>query len=263
MFRKILLAAVVVITLAGCTKPGDYLLPSPADTNAIEEPKTPPGAAEEPAKPVDIPLPEIVDMDVPWGSQAPTGNWGLPYQETCEEATLIGTYYYFNKKSLNEQIMDSELKKLVAWETEKFGTYTDNTLAEVKTMAEEYFQLKAEISDDVSVENIKKQLALGKIVITPTAGRLLGSPYYSGLGPIYHMIIIRGYNSKYFITNDVGTRTKGDAYKFKYDVVINAIHDLPLKADGTPFRPYDEPVSDAEKAAKMQTGAKRILIVTK
>jgi hypothetical protein len=263
MLRKILLASVVIITIAGCTNPGDYRLPAPEDKNVIEEPKTPVGTTEVTAKPVDIPLPEIVDMDVPWGSQAPTGSWGLPYQEACEEATLIGTYYYFSQKSLNEQTMDGEIKKLVEWETKKFGTYTDNTLAEVKTMAEEYFQLNAEISDDVSVGNIKKQLALGKIVITPTAGRLLGSPYYSGLGPIYHMLIIRGYNSKYFITNDVGTRTKGEAYKFKYDVIINAIHDLPLKADGTPFRLYDEPVPDAEKAAKMQTGAKRILILTK
>jgi len=105
---------------------------------------------------------------------------------------------------------------------------------------------------------------LGKLVITPTAGRILGSPYYTGLGPIYHMLIIRGYNTKYFITNDVGTRTKGEAYKFKTDVIVNAIHDLPLKADGTAFRSYDETtVSDAEKAEKMLTGAKRILILTK
>ena len=130
-------------------------------------------------------------------------------------------------------------------------------------MAEEYLGLKTEISEVVTADNIKKQLVAGKIVLVPTAGRLLGSPYYSGLGPIAHFLVIRGYDEKNFITNDVGTRTKGNGYKFRQGVVLNAIHDLPKKEDGTYWRLYEADIPDAEKAVKIKTGEKLILILSK
>jgi len=58
----------------------------------------------------------------------------------------------------------------------------------------------------------------------PLAGRELNNPYFRAPGPIYHMLVIKGYDSDEFIVNEVGTK-RGDSFKYKYDVLINAIHD--------------------------------------
>ncbi|MBU1132388.1 C39 family peptidase [Patescibacteria group bacterium] len=209
-------------------------------------------------------LPKSLDLKAPFVSQAPTGDWGLPYQEACEEAALISAAKYFKgEKEVSESVANTEILKLVEWEKKMFGAYTDTTLDESKKMAEEYFGLKAEIRDDVSIDSIKKALADNSIVIVPTAGRELNGPYYSGLGPIFHYLVIRGYDGKYFITNDPGTRTKGNGFKFKQDVIMNAIHDLPPDKNGSPIRMYESNLSDSEKAVKILEGQKRILLISK
>ncbi|MBI5076945.1 C39 family peptidase [Candidatus Falkowbacteria bacterium] len=202
-----------------------------------------------------------VNLNVPFASQAPFGDWGLPYQEACEEAALIMANFYFRGQALSKEIMDSEIKRLVDFEKQEFGLYSDTTLEEMRQIAVKYFGLKAEISDNVSVDNIKQQVMAGNLVLAPTAGRELANPYFKQPGPLYHFLVIRGYDEKYFITNDAGTR-RGEEYKYKYKIVINAIHDLALKTDGAFFRPFEENVSDDEKEAMMLKGEKKILIVS-
>ena len=68
------------------------------------------------------------------------------------------------------------------------------------------------------------EIAKGNPVIIPAAGRDLDNPYYSGDGPWYHMLLVTGYDKKYFITNDPGTR-QGLDYKYKHKKLVNAIHD--------------------------------------
>jgi len=52
----------------------------------------------------------------------------------------------------------------------------------------------------------------------------LNNPNFKQPGPIYHMLVIKGYNSWEFITNDPGTR-KGNSFKYPYSTLINAVHD--------------------------------------
>ncbi|HCC23516.1 TPA: hypothetical protein DF272_05075 [Candidatus Falkowbacteria bacterium] len=207
-------------------------------------------------------LPATVSLDVAFASQAPHGNWELPYQETCEEASLIIASKYFKKESLNADIMDQELLKLVAWEKTDLGVYTDTDVAEVLVIAQKYFSLNAEMTEDVSVDRIKRELAAGNLIVAPFAGRELGNPNFTAPGPLYHMLVITGYDRNEFITNDVGTR-KGEDYKYKYDVLISALHDLPkYDSTGGIFRPYDDTtMTDEAKAQKMLTGVKRMIII--
>jgi hypothetical protein len=62
------------------------------------------------------------------------------------------------------------------------------------------------------------------LIIAPFAGRMLGNPFYSGEGPYYHMLVIKGYDEENFITNDVGTR-RGENFIYSYETVMQAIHD--------------------------------------
>lgn len=207
-------------------------------------------------------IPAQVDLAVPFASQAPLGDWDLPYQEACEESSVIQAAKYFSGKKLNNEIMDQEIKDLVVWEEKNLGFYTDTSVAEMARIAIEYFTLNAEVSTEVTIENIKKQLALGNLVLVPTYGRALGNPYFRGEGPIYHFIVVRGYGNGQFIVNDVGTR-RGESYQYNYNILLGAIHDLPSQ-NGVVIRPYElKDSSDAEKTALLLSGPKRMLIISK
>jgi hypothetical protein len=273
--KRIFLLILLILLTTACTNQADDLVLEENDNNVIkvveigDQPENEiavieeiPNAVEEVVIEEDDSLPGKLDLDVPFQSQAPHRNWGMPYQEACEEAVLILAHRYFNNEDLTADQMDQEIKEVVDWQVEKFGSYTDTSLAEVDQIAREYYNLNTEISDDVSVENIKAQLAVGNLIIVPTAGRLLGNPYYSNLGPIYHYILLRGYDSDEFITNDVGIMS-GGGYRFKYNTVINAIHDLPVDENDEPIRLYEADMTDDQKAMSILRGEVRILIVKK
>lgn len=174
---------------------------------------------------VAVTIPGELVLDVMFSTQAPTQDWGMPYQEACEEASLIMTYYYFADKYLDRPIMNEEILALVDWEVERFGYYKDTTLAETQMVADEYFNLDTEISTDVTEENIKYQLNQGNLLVIPFAGRMLDNPYFSGEGPLFHMLVVKGYDHKDFITNDPGLLTKGENFRYSYKNLLESVHD--------------------------------------
>ncbi len=214
--------------------------------------------------PEEFKLPATFDVEVPFISQSPTGDWGLPYQEACEEASLIMVSRYFNDQELTAEIMDEEIKLSVAWEEEPARNMNmDSNVEEIFAMSKNYFNLKGKIIDNPTVDQIKSELVAGNLIVAPFAGRELGNKFFSGKGPLYHMLVIRGYDRNEFITNDVGTR-HGEAYKYKYEILMNAIHDLPVLANGEVLRPYEnQELEDEAKADLMLTGAKRIMVFSK
>lgn len=170
-------------------------------------------------------LPTEFKLKVAFSTQAPTENWGMPYQEACEEASLIMAYYYFANKPLSRPIMNEEILKLVKWQEDVFGYYKDTTLEETARIAEEYFNLEVEISDNVTVDNLKRQIYAGNLVILPFAGRLLENPYFSGEGPLFHMAVLKGWDSKNFIMNDPGLLRLGENFKYSYKNLLESVHD--------------------------------------
>ena len=71
---------------------------------------------------------------------------------------------------------------------------------------------------------MKEELSKGHIIIAPFAGRQLGNPFYSNEGPLYHMMVIKGYDEKHFITNDVGTK-RGQIFIYPYKTIMPAMHE--------------------------------------
>ncbi|MDD2807064.1 MAG: C39 family peptidase [Patescibacteria group bacterium] len=167
----------------------------------------------------------FIDLKPQFASQAPFGVWDELHGEACEEASMIIAYSYVAKKPLTTHTMEQGILDLVNWErANSFGQ--DLTVVETSKILREYFKVSADEINNPNVELIKSILRQGKLIIMPAAGRLLGNPYFQTPGPIYHMLVIRGYDDKTgeFITNDPGTR-RGDGYRYQYDVLLNAIHD--------------------------------------
>ncbi|MFH1667826.1 MAG: C39 family peptidase [Candidatus Komeilibacteria bacterium] len=166
---------------------------------------------------------EEINLDVPFMVQAPEANWDLPYQEACEEASLIMLHYYWQGKELTTALAEQEIQDLIAWQIDKLGDYKDTTIEQTAWIAENYWHYQTEIVEDPSVESIKEYLSLGYPVIAPFYGKAIGNPYYSGDGPLYHMLVIKGFYDDQLITNDPGTK-RGADYVYGQQL-LSAMHD--------------------------------------
>lgn len=197
-------------------------------------------------------LPASYDARVAFASQAPFGDWGMPYQEACEEASMIIAAKYFKNEKLDSNIMNDEILKLTQWE-EKNGYPLDLTAAQVVEILDKYFGVQSSVINGVTVGVIKHELIAGNLIILPLAGRDIGNPYYREPGPLYHMLVVRGYNKTDFITNDPGTK-HGEAYHYKYNVLLSAVHDW---TGGS--RIYKDPRPEPD----MSKGAKVMIVVEK
>lgn len=174
----------------------------------------------------DESLPDSINLAVPFTSQAPHANWDLPYQEACEEASLLMVARYKKGEPIiSPEDADQEIWKLIDFQNELFGDYKDTTAEQTAEIARKYYDFKnTEVVYDFTVEGIKRELAQGNPVIVPAAGRQLGNPYFRRPGPLYHMLVIRGYTKDKFITNDPGTK-RGRKFVYKYNDLFNAVHD--------------------------------------
>lgn len=170
-------------------------------------------------------LPSEVNLKIPFSQQAPFSNWGLPFKEACEEASLIMAHRFLTGEPLDEKIMREEILKLVEWEKKEFGYFEDTTAEEMAKTLRKYFKhRKVEVRTEFTIDDIKREVAAGHPVILPVAGRLLGNPNFRQPGPIYHVLVVKGYTKTHIITNDPGTR-KGADFLYTPEVIMNAIHD--------------------------------------
>lgn len=172
-------------------------------------------------------LPAEINLAVPFVVQAPYAVWDKLHEESCEEAAMIMLdAFYQGKRKISQDEAELAIQKLVQWEKNTFGYFEDTTAEENARILKEYFGLaKARAIYDITVADIKKELALGWPVVVPAAGRLLKNPYFRGAGPVYHMMVIKGYTKDgRFITNEPGTK-RGADFTYQFEDLYQAIHD--------------------------------------
>lgn len=192
------------------------------------------GSVEE-MKPVEQPLPIELNLDMPFYTQAPFANWDYPWQEACEEASiLLVANKYFNHNWTAAQFND-QILKMVDWQNRVFGDYWHTTMEQTARMLDEILGLKTVVHKDPSLEDIKRILAKGHFIIIPLDGKALKNPYFKNGGPVYHVVPVKGYTKENgIITHDVGTR-RGEDYVYSWEIIDEAFHD------------YAEPMSRGER----------------
>jgi len=170
-------------------------------------------------------IPDEIMLKVPFLSQAPFANWDALHEDACEETSLIMLKYFSDQKTtISKDSGEKEIQTLVKYE-EKNGYGVSITLKELAQVAGDFFGMKnSRIEYNVSVEDIKKELAFGKPVIIPAAGKILPNPNFRNGGPVYHMLVLKGYDRDGFISNDPGTR-KGEGFRYTFEDLFFAIHD--------------------------------------
>ncbi len=207
--------------------------PKPAPTPTPSPIPNPTPIPTPAPRPEPTPKPEVKppvtgkNLAVPFTAQAPKADWSMPYQEACEEASLLMTVAYLNGDgAFTTDSATEKILALVDWEMEHFGYYEDTTAEEVAETARERFGFaKSRAVKISSIADVKAVIDRGLPVIIPAAGRQLFNPNFSGAGPKYHMLVVKGYTKDgQMITNDPGTR-RGADYVYAADVLWNAIHD--------------------------------------
>lgn len=176
---------------------------------------------------------EGMNLSVPFTSQAPTGDWNQPFQDACEEASVLMVKEYYAKNTarvIDPSAATKSLLEMVTFEDTTLGYFLDTTVAETAIFAEKMYGFaKSEIISDPTIAQLKERLNKGEPIIVPAAGRLLKNPYFTAPGPVYHMLVIRGYTKdNKFIVNDPGTK-HGEAYVYAFETIMNAMHDWDAK----------------------------------
>lgn len=172
------------------------------------------------------PLPDEVNLAVPFTSQAPYGDWSLPYEDACEEtsAIMVNAYYQGETGTIAPATAKKRIDDLVAFEKKFLGFYEDTNAADTAKFIKAYFGGPDALIRPLTERDLKRALANGYPVIIPASGKLLPNPNYRGGGPVYHMFVVKGYTKDRIITNDPGTR-RGADYTYTFDQIANAAHD--------------------------------------
>jgi len=172
--------------------------------------------------------PASINLAVPFTPQAPQANWDLPYQEACEEASMYMVYSFYNGLKaglIPAEVADSEILKITDFENEFIGNFLDTTAQQTADVIEGFYGFsQVDLIYDPTIKDIKSHIAAGRPVIVPAAGQNLGNPFFTPPGPLYHMLVIRGYTETGFITNDPGTY-RGEEFFYEYNQLMSAIGD--------------------------------------
>jgi hypothetical protein len=165
----------------------------------------------------EAPLPETVDLGVPFMTQAPSGVWDDAHIHASEEASLLMAREFFMPTaplgSIDDMIADGET----------VGTPSQLSAVAFAAYIEGYdAALNATVIEDASIDEVKKYLAQTMLVLVPTHGDLLQNPFYIAEGLPQHWIVLRGYDAENFFVNDPGTR-RGERYVYAQSTVIEAM----------------------------------------
>jgi len=169
-------------------------------------------------------LPPTLLLKVPFTTQAPFSNWDKIHNEDCEEASAVMANAYFNGSyvaKLDPNYVDGQLTNLTNWEMQNFGYNLDINSQETVKMIEANYNLHARVVNNLSQDDIKNELRQNHLVLIPVNGQMIGNPNYKRPGPIYHMLVVRGYTPSSIITNDPGTRN-GLNYPYSFSTLYNA-----------------------------------------
>lgn len=200
------------------------------------EVKAPTPEVATPAPEVTAPAPKkpsLLNLPIPFTPQAPTGNWDLLHNEACEEAGAIMANAYLTGDRdaiIPATRVEAEINSLTAWLDQHFGYHLNTTAKETAQMIEGFYGWPAKVFDDYTLQDIKDRLNRQQVIILPVNGRIIGNPNYKQPGPIYHMLVIRGYTAAGLITNDSGTR-RGQNYPYTFNTLYNAGADWDHKTD--------------------------------
>lgn len=181
--------------------------------------------------------------------QAPKKDWNQPWQDTCEEASLLTVKYYYLSVNPNPNQLLDDYQQVLDFESKNHWSH-DINLSQMAQIGSDFFGLKPKIIENPDLKTIKDYLVKNIPVIITANGKTLfaENKHFKNGGPWYHSLVILGYDDtkKQFIVHDVGTQF-GAYFRYSYQLLLASIHDWP----------------DSNKKEDIDNGQKAVLILLK
>jgi len=185
---------------------------------------------------------DAVNLKVPFTSEIPGGKWVKPWNNACEEASIVmvAQYYLGNHTSkLSATTATKLMWPLFGYEDKLWHNNADSSATRTAKLINDYAEFGAYIKNNPTVDDIKTELKYGRPVISFHYGFDLKNsniPWRRG-GSYYHVMPITGYDDdkQEFIVDDPGNHSTGLDYRYKYAIIMGSLHDFNYKngkADG-------------------------------
>lgn len=209
----------------------------PTTAQTPEEPRGPAKAEDKNAS-AEEKQPTQVSLAVPYVNEAPDGNWTGPWKNACEEAAIVMVErFYTGQTAVSITDAKAALRRLFAVQDERWGSNANSDAARTAEIANSLGLFKAKVVTKPTLEDIKKELAAKRPVITMHKGFDLGNKNIPFLptGSSYHVLVLIGYDevSQEFITHDDGDEKAGKGRRYPYSTVMNSMHDYNYKTNLT------------------------------
>ncbi len=121
------------------------------------------------------------------------------------------------------------MQPLADYALKNYGHFHDLSAADTTRLLKDYYDYQgARLVSSITTDDIRQELSQGNLVLVPVNGQKLNNPFFTLLGPLEHMLVVRGYDpaTDEFITNDSGT-SRGEGYRYKTTVLEDALQDYP------------------------------------
>lgn len=192
----------------------------------------------------------VVDLPVPHIWEIPDGVWVKPWNNACEEASIVMVEdYYLNRGEV--KLPPAEIKRkltpLFNWEDRIFGSNADTDSKHTNRIISDFSSFEGTVKENPTLEEIKAELDAGHPLISFHYGYGLKNPHHRFRrgGSSYHVMVITGYDdtTQEFMINDSELKDGLD-YRYPYAIIMDTLHDFNYsrrKADGTPVVIFTRP----------------------
>lgn len=182
---------------------------------------------------------EIVNLSVPFISEAPEKIWSGAWINACEEASVaMVDNFYIGKTKIAPKEAAALMNKLFAWQNKLFKSNANsNATRTLQMIVANNMSFKGEIIREPTIDQIKDELRANRPVISLHYGLDLNNPslIFRRGGSAYHMIVLKGFdeNTQEFIVQDNGSHTDGIDFRYSYDTLMSSLHDYNHKTNKT------------------------------
>ncbi len=172
-------------------------------------------------------LPLAKNLPVPFSSQAPAGNWAEPWQNACEETSIIMIDNFYSGDTVTKTEAAKEILTIFTIKNKDLGVSKDESMEKIANLINlAKLNWQAHVVVDPTLEQIKQEIVAHRPIIAPVYAPDLDNTPYPGEGPKYHVMVISGYDDakQEFIVQDPGS-SKGKDNHYTYADFYDAIHD--------------------------------------